>query len=64
MSAEQPDRQDGSQPERGTGQRQDHRAVPPGHEVPNEGSNLDDPEDADPAATPSPESEATDSREG
>lgn len=39
-----PERQDGSQPERGTGQRQDHRAAPPGHKIPGEAANLDDPE--------------------
>ena len=39
--------QDGSQPERGTGQRQDHRAAPPGHRIPGEPPNLDDPEAAD-----------------
>lgn len=44
MANEKPERQDGSQPERGTGQRQDHRAAPPGHKVPGEAANLDDPE--------------------
>jgi hypothetical protein len=39
--------QDGSQPERGTGQRQDHRAAPPGHRIPGEPPNLDDPAAAD-----------------
>jgi hypothetical protein len=44
MADEKPERQDGSQPERGTGQRQDHRAAPPGHKVPGEAANLDDPD--------------------
>ena len=39
--------QDGSQPDGGTGQRQDHRAAPPGHRIPDEPPNLDDPEAAD-----------------
>jgi hypothetical protein len=42
--AEEQEQQDGSQPERGTGQRQDHRAAPPGHRVPGEAPNLADPE--------------------
>jgi hypothetical protein len=46
MDEAKPERQDGSQPERGTGQRQDHRAAPPGHKVPGETANLDDPEAA------------------
>jgi hypothetical protein len=47
MAEEKQERQDGSQPERGTGQRQDHRAAPPGHKIPGEPANLDDPERAD-----------------
>jgi hypothetical protein len=47
MDEPKPERQDGSQPERGTGQRQDHRAAPPGHEIPAEPPNLDDSESAD-----------------
>jgi hypothetical protein len=47
MDERKPERQDGSQPERGTGQRQDHRAAPPGHKVPGESPNLDDPESAE-----------------
>ena len=47
MEEEQHESQDGSQPERGTGQRQDHRAAPPGHRVPGEPPNLDDPEAGD-----------------
>ena len=46
MAEEKPQRQDGSQPERATGQRQDHRAAPPGHKIPGETPNLDDPEGA------------------
>jgi len=47
MNEEASERQDGSQPERGTGQRQDHRAAPPGHKIPGEPPNLDDPEAAE-----------------
>jgi hypothetical protein len=43
--AEEQGQQDGSRPERGTGQRQDHRAAPPGHRVPGEAPNLADPEE-------------------
>jgi hypothetical protein len=39
--------EDGSQPERGTGQRQDHRPAPPGHEIPREPDDLDDAEGSD-----------------
>ena len=46
MDEEKPEREDGSQPERGTGQRQDHRAAPPGHKIPGEAANLGDPEAA------------------
>jgi len=47
MAEQKRERQDGSQPERGTGQRQDHRAAPPGHKIPGEAANLDDPERED-----------------
>jgi hypothetical protein len=47
MDKTQPEPEDGSQPERGTGQRQDHRAAPPGHEIPREPDDLDDAEAAD-----------------
>ena len=46
MAGDSPDPEDGSQPQGGTGQRQDHRAAPPGHKVPGEKANLDDPERA------------------
>ena len=55
MEEDQQKRQDGSQPERGTGQRQDHRAAPPGHRIPGEAPNMDDPEAADqPEENPEP----------
>jgi hypothetical protein len=60
MDDEKQERQDGSQPERGTGQRQDHRAAPPGHRIPGEPPNLDDPEAADPAGE-EPEPASSDS---
>jgi hypothetical protein len=47
MDETQPEPEDGSQPERGTGQRQDHRAAPPGHEIPREPDDLDDAEGAE-----------------
>ena len=47
MDDEKQEREDGSQPERGTGMRQDHRAAPPGHKVPGEPPNLDDREEAE-----------------
>jgi hypothetical protein len=46
MDDEKQEREDGSQPERGTGMRQDHRAAPRGHRVPGEPPNLDDAEAA------------------
>jgi hypothetical protein len=47
MAEHERDTENGSRPERGTGQRQDHRAAPPGHRVPGEGRNLGDTEDAE-----------------
>jgi hypothetical protein len=44
MDESQREPEDGSQPERGTGQRQDHRPAPPGHEIPREPDDLDDEE--------------------
>jgi hypothetical protein len=44
MDDSQREPEDGSQPERGTGQRQDHRPAPPGHEIPREPDDLDDEE--------------------
>jgi hypothetical protein len=54
---EEPKSEDGSAPERGTGQRQDHRAAPPGHTIPDEGRDpeLDELEENE---------EAEDRREG
>jgi hypothetical protein len=47
MTEHDPDPEDGALPERGTGQRQDHRAAPPGHTVPGEAENLADDEDTE-----------------
>jgi hypothetical protein len=47
MEDNKPEPENGSQPERGTGQRQDHRAAPPGHEIPRERDEVDDPEAAE-----------------
>jgi hypothetical protein len=44
MDDTKPEPADGSQPERGTGQRQDHRPAPPGHEIPSEPDEVDDEE--------------------
>jgi hypothetical protein len=55
MEEQKREPEDGSQPERGTGQRQDHRAAPPGHRIPGEPPNLEDPEAADePEEDPKP----------
>jgi hypothetical protein len=47
MEKTQPEPEDGSQPERGTGHRQDHRPAPPGHEIPREPDDLDEAEVAE-----------------
>jgi hypothetical protein len=61
MEEQKHEPEDGSQPERGTGQRQDHRAAPPGHRIPGEAPNLDDPEAAEePERDPEPDRSESD----